>query len=99
MIPQRKKPNSLISFLLPYLMMAAAVLTFVWLVFFSNPLGQVVVPATNLGEFLMEENVTQVTTVERETVTTVSGTYVNGEGETVVFTATLKRAIRILKMR
>ena len=98
MIPQRnKKPNSLISFLLPYLMMAVAVLTFVWLVFFSNPLGQVVVPATNLGDFLLTENVQQVTTTERETVTTISGTYINGEGETVVFTATFETSNTTIK--
>ena len=97
MIPNRKKPNSLISFLLPYLMMAAAVLTFVWLVFFSNPVGQVVVPGTNLGEFLMTENVQTVTTTERETVTTITGTYINAEGETVFFNATFETSNTVIK--
>lgn len=97
MLPNRKKSNSLINFLLPYLMMAAAVLTFVWLVFFSNPVGQVTVPATNLGEFLMTENVQSVTTTERETVTTISGTYINAEGETVYFNATFETSNQNIK--
>jgi hypothetical protein len=42
---QNKRPTPpTLSYLLPYLMMAAAVLTFVWLVFFSNPIPDESIP-------------------------------------------------------
>jgi cell division protease FtsH len=95
---QNKRPTPpTLSYLLPYLMMAAAVLTFVWLVFFSNPLTSTAIPATNLGEFLMTENVETVTTTERETITTVTGTYINEEGATVYFTATFETSNTFVK--
>ena len=95
---QNKRPTPpTFSYLLPYLMMAAAVLTFVWLVFFSNPLTSTAIPATNLGEFLMTENVETVTTTERETITTVTGTYINEEGATVYFTATFETSNTFVK--
>lgn len=98
MNPLNRKPNNtMFSYLLPYLMMAAAVLAFVWLVFFSNPIGTVSIPATNLGEFLMEANVTEVTTTERETVTVVSGSYQSEEGATIFFTATFETSNSFIK--
>ena len=93
----RKPPTPLISYLLPYLMMGAAVLAFVWLVFFSNPVGTVSIPVTNLGEFLMTAEVKEVTTTERETVTTISGSYVSEEGATIYFTATFETSNQFIK--
>lgn len=93
----RKPPTPLISYLLPYLMMGAAVLAFVWLVFFSNPVGTISIPATNLGEFLMTAEVKEVTTTERETVTTISGSYVSDEGATIYFTATFETSNQFIK--
>ena len=92
-----KQPNSLISYLLPYLMMGLAVLTFVWLVFFSAPLGTTTISTTNIAEFLMTENVQTVTTTERETVTSISGTYLNEAGETIYFTATFETSNTFIK--
>jgi cell division protease FtsH len=92
-----KQPTSLISYLLPYLMMGLAVLTFVWLVFFSNPLGTTTISTTNLAQFLMTENVQTVTTTERETVTSMSGTYINEAGETIYFTATFETSNTFIK--
>jgi cell division protease FtsH len=92
-----KQPTSLISYLLPYLMMGLAVLTFVWLVFFSNPLGTTTISTTNLAQFLMTENVQTVTTTERETVTSISGTYLNEAGETIYFTATFETSNTFIK--
>jgi uncharacterized membrane protein len=92
MNPMNRKPNSFFNYLFPYLMMATAVLAFVWLVFFSNPVGTVSIPATNLGTFLQNANVKQITTTERETVTTITGNYLSEEGGIVYFTATFEPA-------
>lgn len=98
MNPLNRKPQTtLFSYLLPYLMMAAAVLAFVWLVFFSNPVGTVTIPTTNLGNFLMNAEVTEVTTTQRETVTVVSGTYKSEVGATVYFTATFETSNTFIK--
>ena len=92
-----RKPNSLISYLFPYLMMAAAVLAFVWLVFFSNPIGTVRIPATNLGNFLQTAEIKEITTTERETVTTITGNYISEDGGTIYFTATFETSNLIIK--
>ncbi len=97
MNPNNRKPNSLINYLFPYLMMAAAVLAFVWLVFFSNPVGTVEIPATNLGNFLQTADVKEITTTERETVTVISGNYVSDEGSTIYFTATFETSNTFIK--
>ena len=92
-----RKPNSLISYLFPYLMMATAVLAFVWLVFFSNPIGTVSIPATNLGNFLQTAEIKEITTTERETVTTITGNYISEEGSTIYFTATFETSNTFIK--
>ena len=92
-----RKPNSLISYLFPYLMMATAVLAFVWLVFFSNPIGTVRIPATNLGNFLQTAEIKEITTTERETVTTITGNYISEEGSTIYFTATFETSNTFIK--
>jgi cell division protease FtsH len=78
-------------------MMAAAVLAFVWLVFFSNPIGSVSIPATNLGNFLQTADIKEITTTERETVTTITGNYVSEEGGTIYFTATFETSNTFIK--
>jgi len=92
-----RKPNTLLNYLFPYLMMAAAVLAFVWLVFFSNPIGSVSIPATNLGNFLQTADIKEITTTERETVTTITGNYVSEEGGTIYFTATFETSNTYIK--
>ena len=92
-----RKPNALLNYLFPYLMMAAAVLAFVWLVFFSNPLVTVDIPATNLGNFLENANIKEITTTERETVTTITGNYVSEEGGIIYFTATFETSNTFIK--
>ena len=92
-----RKPNALLNYLFPYLMMAAAVLAFVWLVFFSNPIGSVSIPATNLGNFLQTADIKEITTTERETVTTITGNYVSEEGGTIYFTATFETSNTYIK--
>jgi cell division protease FtsH len=78
-------------------MMAAAVLAFVWLVFFSNPIGTVSIPATNLGNFLQTAEIKEITTTERETVTTITGNYISEEGSTIYFTATFETSNTFIK--
>ncbi|MEY3431166.1 MAG: ATP-dependent zinc metalloprotease FtsH [Bacillota bacterium] len=92
-----RKPNTFISYLLPYIMMATAVLAFVWLVFFSNPVGTVTIPATNLGNFLQTADIKEITTTERETVTIISGNYLSDEGSTIYFTATFETSNTFIK--
>jgi cell division protease FtsH len=92
-----RKPNAFINYLFPYLMMATAVLAFVWLVFFSNPIGSVSIPATNLGNFLQTANIKEITTTERETVTTITGNYVSEEGGIIYFTATFETSNSFIK--
>jgi cell division protease FtsH len=45
----------------------------------------------------MTENVQTVTTTERETVTSISGTYLNEAGETIYFTATFETSNTFIK--
>ena len=97
MNPNNRKPNSFINYLFPYLMMATAVLAFVWLVFFSNPIGTVSIPATNLGNFLRTADIKEITTTERETVTTITGNYISEEGGTIYFTATFETSNTFIK--
>ena len=92
-----RKPNTLLNYLFPYLMMAAAVLAFVWLVFFSNPVSSVSIPATNLGNFLQTADIKEITTTERETVTTITGNYVSEEGGIIYFTATFETSNTFIK--
>ncbi len=89
---QTRKPNtSPLSYLLPYLMMAAAVLAFVWIAFFSNPMDVYRVPLQELPTFLRSENVQTVTTTQLETVTIVEGVYIKREPEIEMrFTATFE---------
>ena len=97
MNPMNRKPNTFINYLFPYLMMATAVLAFVWLVFFSNPVGTVSIPATNLGNFLQTADVKEITTTELERVTTITGNYVSEEGGTIYFTATFETSNTFIK--
>ena len=92
-----RKPTTFINYLFPYIMMATAVLAFVWLVFFSNPVGTVNIPATNLGNFLQTADIKEITTTERETVTIISGNYVSDEGSTIYFTATFETSNTFIK--
>lgn len=92
-----RKPNAFINYLFPYLMMATAVLAFVWLVFFSNPVSSVSIPATNLGNFLQTADIKEITTTERETVTTITGNYVSEEGGIIYFTATFETSNTFIK--
>jgi cell division protease FtsH len=77
-------------------MMATAVLAFVWLVFFSNPVISESIPATNLGEFLRTAEIKEITTTERETVTTITGNYIKN-GTVTYFTATFETSNSIIK--
>jgi cell division protease FtsH len=97
MNPMNRKPNSLINYLFPYLMMATAVLAFVWLVFFSNPAATAIIPATNLGTFLNTADIKEVTTTERETVTTITGNYISEDGGVIYFTATFETSNSFIK--
>jgi cell division protease FtsH len=97
MNPMNRKPNSFINYLFPYLMMATAVLAFVWLVFFSNPAATAIIPATNLGTFLNTAEIKEVTTTERETVTTITGNYISEDGGVIYFTATFETSNSFIK--
>jgi cell division protease FtsH len=77
-------------------MMAAAVLAFVWLVFFSNRVISESIPATNIGEFLRTEDIKEVITTERETVTTITGNYIKN-GTVTYFTATFETSNSFIK--
>ena len=97
MNPMNRKPNSFMNYLFPYLMMATAVLAFVWLVFFSNPAATAIIPATNLGTFLNTADIKEVTTTERETVTTITGNYISEDGGVIYFTATFETSNSFIK--
>jgi cell division protease FtsH len=94
---QNKRPTPTLSYLLPYLMMAAAVLTFVWLVFFSNPVASTTIASTDIGNFLLSERVESVTTTERETITTISGSYIDENEVTVFFNASFETSNSFIK--
>ena len=94
---QNKRPTPTLSYLLPYLMMAAAVLTFVWLVFFSNPVASTTIASTDIGNFLLSERVESVTTTERETITTLSGSYIDENEVTVFFNASFETSNSFIK--
>jgi cell division protease FtsH len=96
MTSPKQKPTSIFSYLLPYLMMAAAVLAFVWLVFFSSPPNVKNIAATNIATFLDTKTITEVTTTERETVTTISGYYTE-DGVDLFFTATFETSNIFIK--
>lgn len=89
--------KGLFGFILPYLLMGIAVLVFIWLVFFQGPTRTITVGQTDLAEFLNTQNVTQVTTTEKETITQVTGSYVDNEGKTVYFTATFETSNTYIK--
>jgi len=89
--------KGLFGFILPYLMMGIAVIVFIWLVFFQSPSRTITVGQTDLAEFLNTQNVTQVTTTEKETITQVTGSYVDNEGKTVYFTATFETSNTYIK--
>lgn len=91
------KKTGLLGFILPYILMGVAVVVFIWLVFFQNPGRTITVGQTDLADFLMTKEVTQVTTVEKQTVTQVTGSYVNDENETVYFTATFETSNEYIK--
>jgi cell division protease FtsH len=94
---QNKRPTPTLSYLLPYLMMAAAVLTFVWLVFFSNPVASTTIASTDIGNFLLSERIESVTTTERETITTLSGSYIDENEVTVFFNASFETSNSFIK--
>jgi cell division protease FtsH len=77
--------------------MGIAVLVFIWLVFFQGPTRTITIGQTDLAEFLNTQNVTQVTTTEKETITQVTGSYVDNEGKTVYFTATFETSNTYIK--
>ncbi len=89
--------KGLFGFILPYLLMGIAVLVFIWLVFFQGPTRTITIGQTDLAEFLNTQNVTQVTTTEKETITQVTGSYVDNEGKTVYFTATFETSNTYIK--
>lgn len=89
--------KGLFGFILPYLLMGVAVIVFIWLVFFQGQTRTVTVGQTDLAEFLRTQNVTQVTTTEKETVTQVTGSYINNENKTVYFTATFETSNTYIK--
>jgi cell division protease FtsH len=91
------KKSGLFGFILPYLLMGVAVIVFIWLVFFQNPGTTIMVGQTDLADFLNTKEVTQVTTIEKETITQVTGTYVDTEGKTVYFTATFETSNTYIK--
>jgi hypothetical protein len=82
------KKSGLFGFLFPYILMGVAVIVFIWLIFFQNPGTTITVGQTDLAEFLNTQEVTQVTTTEKQTITQVTGTFVDGDGKTMYFTAT-----------
>jgi len=95
---KKEQPSrtGLFGFLLPYLLMGAAVIVFVWLVFFRSPGLTVTVSQTDLAEFLMTKEIVNVTTTEKQTVTQVTGEYID-DGKTVYFTATFETSNVIIK--
>ena len=93
---RQPKPPGLFSYLLPYLMMGAAVLVFLWLVFFSNSANTVTVSPTNIVEWLETKEITEVTTTQRETVLVVEGEYINDSNNRVFFVATFESSNRTL---
>jgi cell division protease FtsH len=96
MNPNNRKPSSFFNYLFPYLMMATAVLAFVWLVFLSNPTTPKNIPAADLANILKNYEIKEVTTTERETVTTITGNYIE-KNEVVYFTATFETSNTFIK--
>lgn len=93
---RQPKPPGLFSYLLPYLMMGAAVFVFLWLVFFSSSANTVRVSPANIVEWLETKEITEVTTTQRETVLVIEGEYVNDANNRVFFVATFEASNRAL---
>lgn len=97
---QAQKPNqkkSLIGFILPYLIMSVAIIFFVWLLFFKGAGPTLNVAQTDIGDFLNTKEVTSIRTTERQTVTEISGTFINSEGKEQYFTAVFETSNTLIK--
>ncbi len=87
----KNKKSGIFGFLVPYLLMAVAIIAFIWLVFFRSTGITTAVSQNEIVTFLQTEDITEVTTTQKETVTVIEGSYVDDEtGKTVYFTCTFE---------
>ena len=82
------KKRGLLSFVLPYIIMGISILFFLWLVFFRENPNILIKDQSNILAFIQNFDITEITTTTSTSVTTISGTYMDG---TVLkaFTATI----------
>lgn len=93
----KNKKSGIFGFLVPYLLMAVAIIAFVWLVFFRSTGITTKVSQNEIVGFLSTEDITEVTTTQKETVTVIDGSYVDNEtGKTVFFTCTFETNNQVL---
>lgn len=88
----KSKKGGVLGFIVPYLLMAVAIIVFIWLVFFRSTATTVTVSQPDIVGFLHNEDVTEVTTTEKESVTVITGSYLNAEDKKVYFTCTFENS-------
>jgi len=91
----KTKKSGILGFIVPYLLMAVAILVFIWLVFFRTIATTITVPQTDIVGFLTDTPISEVTTIQKESVTVITGSYKDGE-TTVYFTCTFESSNEVL---
>ncbi len=87
----KNKKSGIFGFLVPYLLMAVAIIAFIWLVFFRSSGVTEKVSQNEIVNVLSTEQIKEVTSTQKETVTVIEGSYIDSEtGKTVYFTCTFE---------
>jgi len=87
----KNKKSGIFGFLVPYLLMAVAIIAFIWLVFFRSSGVTEKISQNEIVNVLSTEQIKEVTSTQKETVTVIEGSYIDGEtGKTVYFTCTFE---------
>ena len=87
----KNKKSGIFGFLVPYLLMAVAIIAFIWLVFFRSSGVTEQVSQNEIVNVLSTEEIKGVTSTQKETVTVIEGSYIDDEsGKTVYFTCTFE---------
>ncbi len=93
----KNKKSGIFGFLVPYLLMAVAIIAFIWLVFFRSSGVTVKVSQNEIVNVLSTEEIKEVTSTQKETVTVIEGSYIDDEtGKTVYFTCTFETGNQVL---
>ncbi|MCX5775472.1 MAG: ATP-dependent zinc metalloprotease FtsH [Firmicutes bacterium] len=80
--------------------MAVAIIVFIWLVFFRSTATTVTVAQPDIVGFLETEQITEVTTTQKESVTVITGSYVDADtSKTVYFTCTFESSNEALSQQ